>query len=134
MENVSNGQHRGPVPHVIIKPEALARAKATRGKDGKKRYITEAQKLERKRADARRYYHANKKRIAKRSKEKYWKDKNLPVVSDEGDGEKPSLSKRPSKVDALVCINRSLAFLRQGDTDGAELWSRFAARIIEGKE
>jgi hypothetical protein len=134
VETVSNGQHRGPTPHVIIKPEALAREKAARGNSGKKRNLTEAQKLELKRAGARAYYHANKKRIAKRTKEKYHRDKNLPVVSDEGSGEKPPMPKRPSKVDALVCINRSLAFLRQGDTDGAELWSLFAARIIEGKE
>lgn len=134
MENVSNGQHRGPLPHVIIKPEALARERAERGKSGKKRNLTEAQRLEKKRADARVYYHANKKRIAKRSREKYHKNKNLSIVSNAGGGENPAMPKRPSKVDALVCIHRSLVFLRQGDADGAELWARFAARIIEGKE
>lgn len=135
MENVSNSTHRGPPPQVILKPEALAREKAAaRGLDGKKGNLTEDEKLQKKRLQAREYYHANKERIAKRDKERHAREKKLPVVSNQGEGEKPTIPKRPSKVDALVCINRSLTFLRQGDADGAELWGRFAARIIEGKE
>lgn len=131
MENVSNGSHRGPAPRVIVKPEALARERQER-KSGKKGDLTASQKLEAKRAAARAYYHANKERIGKRSKEKYERDKNLPVVSDSGPP--ATLPKRPSKIDALVCINRSVRFIQQGDIDGGELWARFAARIIEGKE
>lgn len=131
MESANNGVHRGPVPKVIVKPEALVRERQEK-KSGTKGDLTASAKLEAKRAAARAYYHANKGRIAKRSKEKYERDKNLPVVSDAGPP--ATLPKRPSKIDALVCINRSVRFLQQGDVDGGELWARFAARIMEGKE
>lgn len=132
METINNGQHRGPTPRVIVKPEALARERG-RSIDGKKGDLSQAKKLELKRANARAYYHANKGRLAAESKARYHRKKNLPVVSDQG-SPPATVPKRPSKVDALVAVNRSVRFAQQGDLDGAELWARFAARIIEGKE
>lgn len=131
MENVNKSQHRGPVPGVIIKPEALARERA-RKQDGKKGDLTESEKLEIRRAAARAYYHSNKEHALAQKKEKYRKTKNLPAVVEPGTT--PPVPRRPSKVDALVAVNRSVRFAQQGDLDGAELWGRFAARIIEGKE
>lgn len=131
MPSVSSVSHQGPVPRVIIKPEAIARERG-RKLDGTKGDLTEEEKLELKRAQARAYYHANKTRALAQKKERYRQRKNLPVVSESGPP--PTVLKRPSKIDALVAINRSTRFAQQGDLDGAELWSRFAARLLEGKE
>jgi hypothetical protein len=132
LTSISNGQHRGPVAGVILKPEVLARERGRR-LDGKKGDLTEAEKLEEKRRKAREYYHAHRDRALAQKKAKYVRAKNLPVVASEGPPP-TTVPKRPSKVDALVAVNRSVRFAQQGDIDGAELWARFAARIIEGKE
>jgi len=123
MESVING-HQGPVPRGRIRSEENL------GRQRKK--LSDDPDVNRKRAKAREWYHANKERLGL-VKGKHSKSKEVRVIPQENDG-RPPVPKRPGKVDALICINRSLLFLRQGDTDGAELWSRFAARIIEGKE
>jgi hypothetical protein len=129
MESATNGvSHQGPVPRGRIKGEKDP------AKRGKSRVVSDDPKLERKRAKAREYYYRTRDRqLATKRAKHAEKGKALRVIPQEDDG-KPTVPKRPGKVDALICINRSLLFLHQGDTDGAELWSRFAARIIEGKE
>lgn len=133
----SNG-HQPVIPaQVIIKPEALARERLSGKKQQAQGKATVADpKLEEKRRKAREYYHANRERLAAIAKEKYRakaKGGKAVRVIPQGD-QPPAVPKRPNKVDALICINRSFHFLQQGDTEGAELWNRFAARIIQGKE
>jgi uncharacterized protein YfaQ (DUF2300 family) len=131
MPSVSSSSHRGPVATVIVKPEAIARDRVRR-LDGTQGDFTQEDKLALKRAKARAYYHANKERALAQKKEKYRQNKNLPVVSESGPP--PTVPKRPSKIDALVACNRAARFAQAGDLDGAELWIRFAARLLEGKE
>lgn len=130
MENAASSieQHRGPVvvPRGSIDGE---KSKTRRKGPGGYRKPKADPETERRRAAARAYYHANKARLKRERARKA----KAPVVFPEG-GNPPAVPKRPSKIDALVCINRSLRFLHEGDIDGAELWNRFAARIIEGKE
>lgn len=119
--------HRGPVPRVIVKPEALAREKAERKSC---KGLTGEAKVEALRHNARLYYHLNKHK-GKSTSEKGTGVSNLPVPTG-GDG--VPVRKRPGKIDALIAINRAAQFAKEGDIDGAELWARFAGRMLEGKE
>lgn len=134
MENVSIVRpHRGPVPPAVIyKPEALAREKAQR--KSIKGLTGEALK-EALRYNARQSYYAAQRRQGKEPKTRDGgkpgvSNLPVPVKSEEG----PPVRKRPGKIDALIACHRAANFAREGDIEGAELWSRFAARMLEGKE
>jgi hypothetical protein len=115
-------------------PRGKSKDEKDPAKRGKSRVVSDDPDLERKRAKAREYYYRTRdKQLAAKRAKPAGKGKAVRVIPQEDD-DRPAVPKRPGRVDALICINRSLLFLRQGDTDGAELWSRFAARIIEGKE
>jgi len=126
MENASSiaTVHRGPVPQ-------RRKGVTVNGKV----YFSEAEALEAKRATARAYYHANKQKYlaSKRAKYKEAKgeDRSLPVQVTPPE---VPVRKRPGKIDALIACHRAADFARSGDVEGAELWSRFAARMLEGKE
>lgn len=127
MENVSTAivPHRGPVPH-------RRKGVMVSGKI----YHNEEDILEAKRAAARKWYHENKGRqlAIKRKKYRAAKGEDVPNLPVPTDGDAPPVRKRPGKLDALIACHRAADFARSGDIEGAELWSRFAARMLEGKE
>lgn len=137
MENVTS-THQGPVTRV------------SRGTSGKKAsnediearrkrwrdayYASKARKrkqpkggsdkqLEIKRAAARAYYHAHKKKARVKAKEvRGGKDSSGPVP------------KTGNKTDALIYLNKALRALADRDYEGTELFARLCRRVLQGKE